>query len=208
MRIAIVIFDGFDELDAFVSLGLLNRLGALGWKAELAAPVKRATSMSGVTVSVAQPLAFANRADAVVFGGNLYARAIAESVGQRGAPLGALELDPLRQTLCAQGSGTLLLARLGMLGAMPACTDPASRPWVIEAGVRVLEDEPFHARGALATAGGGMAASYLAAWIMLRHAGPAAATRALRESAPTGEEDAWVRRVLGVVAPFVDAAPR
>ena len=205
MRIAIVIFDGFDEIDTFVSLGLLNRLGTLGWKAELTAPVRRATSMHGVTVEVARPLSFANRADAVVLGANLYARAIAEGVGQHGAPLAQLELDPLRQTLGAQGSGVLLLARLGVLGAMPACTDAATRPWVTEAGVRVLDGEPFHAHGALATAGGGMAATYLAAWIMLRHAGPGAAARALRDSAPTGEEDKWVGRVLGVVEPFVPA---
>lgn len=199
MRIAIVIFDGFDEIDAFVSLGLLNR--SLGWKAELAAPVARATSLNGVTVDVQQPLAYANTADAVLFGGNLYARAIAAGIGKRGAPMAALKLDPLRQTLGAQGSGTLLLARLGLLGDMPACTDPATRPWVIEAGVRVLEDEPFHARGAIATAGGGMAAVYLCAWIMLRHAGRDAAARALREAAPAGDEDAWVRRVLNVVEP-------
>ncbi len=205
MHIAIVIFDGFDEIDAFVSLSLLNRLSALGWKAELAAPVTRATSMNGITVDVQRPLAFANKADAVLFGGNLYARAIAEGIGKRGAPMAALKLDPLRQTLGAQGSGTLFLARLGLLGDMPACTDLATRPWVIEAGVRVLEDEPFHARGAMATAGGGMAAAYLAAWVMLRHAGQGATAKALREAATTGEEDAWVQRVLGVVKPFLDA---
>ena len=199
MRIAIVIFDGFDEIDAFVSLGLLNR--TLGWKAELAAPVVRATSLNGVTVDAQQPLAYANTADVVLFGGNLYARAIAAGIGKRGAPMAALKLDPLRQTLGAQGSGTLLLARLGLLGDMPACTDLATRPWVIEAGVRVLEEEPFHARGAIATAGGGMAAAYLCAWVMLRHAGRDVAARALREAAPAGEEDAWVQRVLGVVAP-------
>lgn len=205
MRIAIVIFDGFDEIDAFVPLGLLNRLAAIGWKAELAAPVARATSMNGVTVDVQQPLAFANRADAVLLGGNLYARAIAEGVGKRGAPLAALKLDPLRQTLCAQGSGTLLLARLGMLGDMPACTDAATRPWVTEAGVRVLEDEPFFARGAIATAGGGMAAAYLAAWVMLRHAGRDEAAKALHDAAPAGEGVAWAERMLGVVRPFLVA---
>lgn len=199
MRIAIVIFDGFDEIDAFVPLGLLSR--TLGWKVQLAAPVARATSLNGVTVDAQQPLAYANTADAVLFGGNLYARAIAAGIGKRGAPMAALKLDPLRQTLGAQGSGTLLLARLGLLGDMPACTDPATRPWVIEAGVRVLEDEPFHARGAIATAGGGMAAAYLCAWVMLRHAGRDAAARALREAAPAGDEDAWVQRVLGVVEP-------
>lgn len=205
MRIAIVIFDGFDEIDAFVSLGLLNRLSALGWKAELAAPVTRATSMNGVTVEVQRTLAFANKAEIVLFGGNLYARAIAEGIGKRGAPMAALKLDPLRQTLCAQGSGTLLLARLGVLGDMPACTDLATRPWVIEAGVRVLEDEPFHARGAIATASGGMAAAYLAAWVMLHHAGQGAAAKALRDAAPAGEEDAWMQRTLDVVQPFLDA---
>lgn len=205
MRIAIVIFDGFDEIDAFVSLGLLNRLNGLGWKAELAAPTTRATSMNGVTVAVQQPLAFANRADAVLLGGNLYARAIAEGIGKRGAPMAALELDPLRQTLGAQGSGTLLLARLGLLGDMPACTDHATKPWAIEAGVRVLDDETFHARGAIATAGRGLtAAACLAAWVMLRHAGPGAATRALREAAPAGKTDAWVRQTLGMVQPFLE----
>lgn len=205
MHIAIVIFDGFDEIDAFVSLGLLNRLTPLGWKAEFAAPVARATSMNGVTVEVQQPLAFANKADAVLFGGNLYARAIAEGIGQHGAPMAGLKLDPLRQTLGAQGSGTLLLARLGLLGDMPACTDLATKPWVVEAGVRVLDDEPFHARGAIATTGGSMSTVHLAAWVMLRHAGLDATTQTLREAAPVGMERAWTKRVLDVVKPFLDA---
>lgn len=205
MRVAIVVFDGFDEIDTFVSLGLLGRLGPLGWQTQLVAPVTRATSMNGISVEVQQPLAFANRADAVLFGGNLYARAIAEGLGQRGTALATLALDPLRQTIGAQGSGTLLLARLGLLGDMPACTDAATKPWVVEAGVRVLEDEPFHARGALATACGGMtAAACLAAWVMLRHAGPGATAKALRDAAPAGEADAWVQRTLGVVQPFLD----
>lgn len=206
MRIAIVIFDGFDEIDAFVPLGLLNRLAPLGWQVQLAAPVARVTSMNGVTTDVQQPLAYANRADAVLLGGNLYARAIADSAGQRGAPLAALDLDPLRQTIAAQGSGTLLLARLGLLGDMPACTDAATRPWVVEAGVRVLEDEPFHARGAIATASGGLpAAACLSAWIMLRHADTDTAAKALHDAAPAGGDDAWVKRTLAIIRPFLDA---
>ena len=30
MRVAIVTFDGFNELDSFIALGLLNRLSAAG----------------------------------------------------------------------------------------------------------------------------------------------------------------------------------
>lgn len=205
MRIAIVTFDGFDEIDTFVALGLLNRLSALGWKAEIAAPAARVTSMNGVTVHAQHPLTSANEADVVLFGGGLYARAIAEGFGKRGAAMTGLALDPLRQTIGAQGSGTLLLARLGLLGDMPACTDAVTKPWVIEAGVRVLDEEPFHARGAIATAGGGMAATYLAAWVMLRHAGAQATAKALRAAAPVGEAKAWAAHVIGVVEPFFDA---
>ena len=48
-----------------------------------------------------------------------------------------------------------------------------------------------------------MASQYLAAWVMLRVAGEAAATRALHYVAPVGEKEAYVKRVLDVVRPFV-----
>ena len=206
MRIAILTFDGYNELDTFVPLGMLNRLGAQGWKAELACPTSHVTSMNGVTVQAQQPLEFANEADAVIFGSGIYTRAIAEDIGRRGAVLDRLRLDPLRQLIGAQCSGSLLLARLGLLGDAPACTDLTTRPWLVEAGVRVL-DEPFHARGPVATAGGCMASQYLAAWMMLRGAGVDAATQALHYVAPVGEKDAYVARLLDVVRPFVESAP-
>src|SRR3546814_1959719 len=65
--------------------------------------------------------------------------------------LGRIRLDPARQLIVAQCSGTLLLARLGLIGDLPACTDLTTRPWVIEAGVEVL-DAPFVAHGNVATA--------------------------------------------------------
>ena len=135
MRIAIISFDGFNEIDTFLPLGLLNRLSALGWKAEIAAPGHQITSMNGVTVQAQQPLEFANEADAVIFGSGIYTRAIAEN----SALLDRLQLDPLRQLIGAQCSGTLLLARLGLLGDAPACTDLTTKPWVVEAGVRVVD---------------------------------------------------------------------
>lgn len=203
MRIAILTFDGFNELDSFIALGLLNRLSAEGWKAEITSPGTHVTSMNGVTVQAQQPLAFANQADAVIFGSGIYTRAIAQGMGQSGALLDQLQLDPLRQMIGAQCSGTLLLARLGLLADVPACTDLTTKPWVIEAGVRV-EDAPFHARGPIATAGGCLASQYLAAWMMARGAGFEAAARALHYAAPVGEKDTYVARLLDVVRPFID----
>jgi transcriptional regulator GlxA family with amidase domain len=205
MRVAIITFDGFNELDSFIALGLLNRLADQGWKAEITSPSARVTSMNGVTVQAQQPLEFANEADVVLFGSGIYTRAIADDIGRKGAPLDRLQLDPVRQTIGAQCSGSLLLARLGLLADMPACTDLTTRPWLMEAGVRV-EDSPFHARGPIATAGGCLAAQYLAAWVMVRGAGWAAATQALHYAAPVGEKDAYVARLLDVVRPFVPSA--
>jgi transcriptional regulator GlxA family with amidase domain len=199
MRIAIVSFDGFNELDSFIALGLLNRLKADGWKAEIASPGARITSMNGVVVEAQQPLEFANEADAVIFGSGIYTRAIAEN----SALLDRLQLDPLRQLIAGQCSGTLLMARLGLLADMPACTDLTTKPWVVEAGVRVV-DAPFHARGPIATAGGCLASQYLAAWMMARRAGIDAATQALLYAAPVGEKDEYVERVMKVVRPFLD----
>jgi len=199
MRVALLAFDGFNELDTFIPLGLLNRLAAQGWTAEITSPSSHVTSMNGVTVQVQRPLEFANEADAVIFGSGIYTRAIAEN----SALLDRLQLDPLRQSIGAQCSGTLLLARLGLLADMPACTDLTTKPWVVQAGVRVL-DEPFHARGPIATAGGCLASQYLAAWLMARHAGFDAAVQALHYAAPVGEKDAYVTRLLGVVRPFID----
>ena len=146
MRIAIVTFDGFNELDSFIVLGLLNRLGSLGWKAEITSPATHVTSMNGVTVQAQQPLEFANEADIVLFGSGIYTRAIADSFGKKGSLLDRLQLDPVRQTIGGQCSGVLLMARLGLLADQPAATDLTTRPWLMEAGVRV-DDSPFRARG-------------------------------------------------------------
>ena len=201
MRIALLTFDGFDELGTFVALGLLNRLAAHGWKAQIACPGSHVTSLNGVTVEAQQSLEFAGEADAVVFGHSLYSRAIADN----GALLDRLQLDPVRQLFAAQCGGSLLMARLGLLGDSAACADSAMRPWLIEAVVRV-EDAAFHARGSVATAAGGLASQYLAAWLMVRRLGFDAAAGALHGAAPVGEQAGYVLRLLDAVRPFVSAA--
>jgi transcriptional regulator GlxA family with amidase domain len=116
-----------------------------------------------------------------------------------------LALDPARQLVGAQCSGTLVLAKLGLLQGVPACTDLTTKPWVQEAGVAVLE-QPFFARGNVATAGGCLASQYLAAWVIARLAGVDAARSALHYVAPVGERDAYVARAMANVTPYLDAA--
>jgi transcriptional regulator GlxA family with amidase domain len=194
-HIAILTFDGFNELDSVVALGILNRVRKTDWRVSLACPSPTVTSMNGVTVHAQATLEDANAADAVIVGSGVRTREIANDT----ALMSALQLDPQRQLIGAQCSGTLLLAKLGLLGSLPACTDLTTKPWVQEAGIEVL-NQPFVAHGNVATAGGCLASAYLAAWLLARLLGREAAEAALHYVAPVGEKEAYVSRAMAHVA--------
>jgi transcriptional regulator GlxA family with amidase domain len=198
MHIAILTFEGFNELDSFVALGILNRIKRPGWRVTLCCPEARVTSMNGVVVRAQSGLADANTADAVIVGSGLKTREIVADA----ALMSALRLEPARQLIGAQCSGALVLAKLGLLGGVPACTDLTTKPWVQEAGVQVL-DQPFFAAGNLATAGGCLSSPYLAAWVIARLLGEQAACDALHYVAPVGEKAAYVRGAMQNIAPYL-----
>ena len=199
MHIAILTFQGFNELDSLVALGILNRIKKPGWRVTLCCPEPAVTSMNGVVVHAQSTLADAGDADAVIVGSGIKTREVVEDA----AIMSALRLDPARQLIAAQCSGTLILAKLGLLGAVPACTDLTTKPWVLEAGVEVL-NQPFYARGNVATAGGCMASQYLAAWIIARTEGEEAARAAMHYVAPVGEKDEYVARAMKNITPYLE----
>lgn len=201
MNIAILTFDSFNELDSLIALGILNRVKRAGWTVGLACPTPTVTSMNGVTVHAQMTLEQAAAADAVVVGSGMKTRDVAADP----ALMARIKLDPARQLIAAQCSGTLLLAKLGLLGAVPACTDLTTKPWVIEAGVKVL-NQPFFAQGNVATAGGCLASSYLAAWIIARSEGVEAARAAIHYVAPVGEKDDYVDRAMANIGPYLFTA--
>ncbi len=201
MHIAILTFQGFNELDSFVALGILNRVKRPGWRVTLCCPEASVTSMNGVTVQAQSRLDAVATADAVLVGSGMQTREVVADA----ALMAQLQLDPRRQLIAAQCSGTLVLAKLGVLGAVPACTDLTTKPWVQEAGIAVL-DQPFFAAGNVATAGGCLAAPYLAAWLIARSEGEAAARAALHYVAPVGEKQAFVDRAMQHIGPSLAAA--
>ena len=201
MQIAVLTFDGFNELDSFIASAILNRLKPKGWRAYITSPSAEVTSMNGVTVQRQKPLAFAGEADAVIIGSSVKTREIAAD----STLLLQIKLDPARQLIGAQCSGTLLLAKLGLVGNLPACTDLTTKPWVIDADVRVL-DAPFVAHGNVATAGGCLSSHYLAAWMIARGGSLEDMRQAIHYVAPVGEKTAYVERAAAIIMPFV--APR
>jgi transcriptional regulator GlxA family with amidase domain len=202
MQIAVLTFDGFNELDSFIAAAILNRLRGKGWQAHITAPTEEVTSMNGVTVRRQKPMAFAAEADAVIIGSGAKTRQVVADP----ALLAQIRFDPSRQLIAAQCSGTLVLAKLGLVAGVPACTDLTTKPWVIEAGVEVI-DAPFFAHGNVATAGGCLAAQYIAAWMLLRGAGRTEAEAAIHYVAPVGEKADYVARAMAVVSPFAAREP-
>ncbi|GGB14356.1 DJ-1/PfpI family protein [Agarivorans gilvus] len=198
MDIAVLTFEGFNELDSFIASGILNRMKGAGWNVQITSPSKYVTSMNGVTIQSQQALEFANHANVVLFGSGIHTRDIAQDRGI----LARLKLNPDTQLIGGQCSGTLLMAVLGLLHQVPACTDLTTKPWVIESGVTVLE-QPFYAKGNLATAGGCLSSKYLAAWVISKLSGRAEAESAIHYVAPVGEKESTVQHCMSVVGAYL-----
>lgn len=198
MHIAILTFDGFNELDSLIALGILNSIRRPDWRVSLCCPAPEVTSMNGVTMRAQSSLEEACKADAVIVGSGLRTREVVADE----LLMARLALDPSRQLIAAQCSGTLVLARLGLLGKVPACTDLTTKPWVQEAGVQVL-NQPFHAQDNVATAGGCLASAYIAGWLLARLEGLEAAASALHYVAPVGEKEAYVENAMRNITPYL-----
>ena len=197
MHIAILTFDGFNELDSLIAFGMLSRislLGDAGWRVSIASPTPRVTSMNGLTLDAHIGLPEACTADAVLIGSGMKTREVAEDA----VIMGKLKLDPQRQLIAAQCSGTFLLAKLGLTGRLSACTDNTSKPWVQAAGVQIV-NQAFVAHGNIATAGGCLSAQYISAWLLTRLVGETEAREVLHYFAPVGEKESYVNRAMAHV---------
>jgi transcriptional regulator GlxA family with amidase domain len=197
VNIAILTFEGFNELDSFIASNILNKVK--GWNVKITCPTEKVTSMNGVTVEAQEQLEFANNADVVLFGSGIYTRDIAKDK----TIMNRLKLDSSKQLIGAQCSGTLLMAKLGLINDLPACTDLVSKPWIVEAGVNIIE-QPFVANGNVATSGGCMSSEYLATWVMMKKGGKEVAKSILGYVAPVGEGEEHISRCLSVVEVYCD----
>jgi transcriptional regulator GlxA family with amidase domain len=198
MHIAILTFEGFNELDSLLAFGILNRVKRPEWRVSIACPSPRVRSMNGVVIEANINLRETSAADAVIVGSGVQTRDVVKD----SSLMADLKLNPSRQLVGAQCSGTLILAKLGLLAGVSACTDVTTKPWVEEAGVDVL-DQPFFAKGNIATAGGCLASQYLAAWVIAKLADIDSAMRALHYIAPVGEKDEYVSRAMRNIMPYL-----
>ena len=161
MKVAIVIFDNFTDIDLWLMWDLLNRVRADEWSVKIVGENESHVSVTGIATSTHDRLDAANEADAVlvVSGPGTRDRIIDENW------LSKLRLDPDRQLIGSICSGALVLAKLGLLEGKTATTYPTSKSVLESLGVEVVE-EPFVVHGNVATAGGCLAQQYLIGWVV------------------------------------------
>lgn len=112
MHIAILTFEGYNELDSLIALGVLHRVKKPDWRVSICSPTRSVRSMNGVVIEATSDLEDACRADAVIVGSGMQTREVVEDP----AIMARLrQLDPSRQLVAAQCSGALVLAKLGLL---------------------------------------------------------------------------------------------
>jgi transcriptional regulator GlxA family with amidase domain len=188
MKISIIAFDGFTDVDAFLPYDFFHRVtvpyGAAydgAWQVRLLADRRRITSYSGVAVEAHGGLAEANVADGVfVVSGDGSRAKIADPEF-----LGALRLDPARQVIGAIDSGALVLAALGLLDGLSATTYPTVMSELEAMGVRAV-NLPLVVHGNVATGGGCLASLDLCAWMVHRLLSADAAAKVRASFAPNG----------------------
>jgi putative intracellular protease/amidase len=160
-KVAIVIFDNFTDIDLWLMWDLLNRVRVEDWSVKIVGERDRHVSVTGIETATQGGIDNANEADAVMFvsGPGTRDRILDESW------LARFDLDPDRQLIGSICSGSLILAKLGLLNGKTATTYPTSKTVLESLGVEVVE-RPFVVHGNVATAGGCLAQQYLIGWVV------------------------------------------
>ncbi len=177
MRVAIVLYDGCDELDVVGPYEVLRLAGESGMPREVRLvtlePVEHVTASHGLRI-VPQGLLDGTADLVIVPGGAWAARGEVGAWGeiQRGALPRALAGEYERGAqMAAVCTGTMLLAAAGIIRGRPATTHRTALDALRRAGVEVIDARVVD-DGDLVTCGGVTSGIDMALWLVERHCGP------------------------------------
>ncbi len=182
MKIAIVIFDKFTDVDLFLMWDLLNRVRVENWEVKILGENDTHYSATNIEIKTHGRIEEANEADAVLF---VSGQGTREQIADE-SWLAKFDLNPEKQLIGSICSGSLILAKLGLLEGKTATTYPTSKAVLESFGIEVIE-KPFVAHGQVATAGGCLAQQYLIGWVIENLADPDWKNLVLRSIQPVGE---------------------
>jgi len=161
MKIAIVIFDKFTDIDLWLMWDLLNRVRIENWEVKIVGEKDVHLSATNIEIKTHGRIEEANDADAVLF---VSGQGTRDRIADENW-LAKFDLNAEKQFIGSICSGALILARLGLLEGKTATTYPKSKMLLESFGVEVVE-KLFVAHGRIATAGGCLAQQYLIGWIV------------------------------------------
>ncbi len=184
MRFQILIFDGFDELDAIAPYEVLRRAvkGRVSDSVELVTidAAKEITCNHGLQIRVSGQLDLKHRPDVLIVpGGGWIDRSPrgARAEAERGTIPKAIKSLHESGTICAAVcTGTMLLAAAGILKGRPAITHHGAIKDLEEHGAQVIQARVVD-DGDVVSAGGVTSGLDLALWLVERFYGPQAAQK-------------------------------
>ena len=182
MKIAIVVFDKFTDVDLFLMWDLLNRVRVEDWSVKILGEKDAHVSATGIEIKTHGRIEEANSSDAVLF---VSGQGTRERIADENW-LAKFDLNAEKQLVGSICSGALILARLGLLQNKTATTYPTSKLLLESFGVEVIE-KPFVANGNVATAGGCLASQKLCGWVIENLAGKDWSDLILKSIQPVGE---------------------
>jgi len=163
MKVVIVAFEAFTDIDVFLPWDLLNRAAMIDktWSVKIVGNKATHRSVCGIELPMRGDLSECRDADVVFFASGPGARVVIKDPEY----LKKFQLDPSRQLICSMCSGSLIIAALGLLTGKRATTYPTSVELLRSYGVEVVQ-EPLVTVGNISTAAGCLAALDLVSWII------------------------------------------
>jgi len=191
MRIDILLFDGFDELDAIAPFEVLRAAAAAGadFTTRLLTlhPVREVTASNGLRVRADAALSQLGDDERpqvlVVPGGGWNARKPqgARAEAERGeVPAQLAQLHEAGTTLAGVCTGGMLIATAGLLSGRPAITHHGAIGDLRAAGANIVDARVVD-DGDIVTAGGVTSGLDLALWLVERFTGPQIAQHVERQ---------------------------
>ena len=183
MNIYILLYPGFDELDALAPFEVLQRVASqrAGWQVELvtADGAEEVTAANGLRLHpTAGRLDVLARPDLLIVpGGGWVARSpqgVRAEIERRVIPEALAEYHRAGAVLAAVCTGAMLLAAAGLLAGRPAITHHGALDDLRASGAQVVQARVGD-DGDIITCGGVTSGLDLALWLAERFAGPAAA---------------------------------
>ena len=182
MKVSIVIFDQFTDIDLWLMWDLLNRVRIDGWEVKILGENETHVSSTGIVTKTHGRLEEANASDAVLFVSGYGTRDRIKDESW----LGRFQLDQQKQLIGSICAGSLITAKLGLLEGKTATTYPTTKVELEGLGIDVVE-KPFVAHGNVATAGGCLAQQYLVGWVIEKLADAEWKEVVIRSIQPVGE---------------------